>query len=49
MFVYAFLSLTMIRMIPVAICLIGSGMDKVTVGFIGWFGPRRSHAVRTSR
>lgn len=38
--VYALLSLTLIRMLPVALCLIGSGTDRVTVGFIGWFGPR---------
>lgn len=37
---YAVLSLTVIRMIPVALALIGSGMNKATVGFIGWFGPR---------
>ena len=37
---YALLSLTVIRMIPVALCLIGSGFDRITVGFIGWFGPR---------
>jgi len=37
---YAVLSLTVIRMLPVAISLIGAGMDWGTVGFIGWFGPR---------
>lgn len=37
---YALLSLTVIRMVPVALCLIGSGMDRATTGFIGWFGPR---------
>ncbi len=37
---YALLSLTVIRMVPVAISLIGTKMDLVTVGFIGWFGPR---------
>ena len=39
-FVYGVLSLTVIRMIPVAIALKGSGMCRATVGFIGWFGPR---------
>jgi NhaP-type Na+/H+ or K+/H+ antiporter len=34
------LSLTVIRMIPVAIALIGSGAQPATVGFLGWFGPR---------
>jgi len=37
---YAVLSLTIIRMVPVAVSLIGIGMDWSTVGFIGWFGPR---------
>jgi len=40
MLMYAFLSLTVIRMVPVAIALIGSGLDKFTVLFLGWFGPR---------
>lgn len=38
--VYAALSLTVIRMIPVGISMIGTGLDRVTVGFMGWFGPR---------
>ena len=38
--VYAVLSLTVVRMVPVALCLIGSRMDRDTVLFIGWFGPR---------
>jgi NhaP-type Na+/H+ or K+/H+ antiporter len=38
--VYAVLSLTVVRMVPVALCLIGSRMDRNTVLFIGWFGPR---------
>jgi sodium/hydrogen antiporter len=38
--VYAVLSLTFIRMVPVALSLIGSGLDRKTVWFIGWFGPR---------
>jgi sodium/hydrogen antiporter len=38
--VYAVLSLTVVRMVPVALSLIGSGMDRDTVLFIGWFGPR---------
>ena len=37
---YAILSLTVIRMIPVAIALIGSRLALPTVAFIGWFGPR---------
>ncbi len=38
--VYAVLSLTVVRMVPVALSLIGTGMDRDTVLFIGWFGPR---------
>ena len=37
---YAVLSLTVIRMLPVALSLLGSGADAATVLFIGWFGPR---------
>jgi NhaP-type Na+/H+ or K+/H+ antiporter len=39
-FLYALLSLTVVRMLPVAISLIGSGLDKTTIAFMGWFGPR---------
>jgi len=38
--VYAILSLTVVRMLPVAIALIGTGLRPSTVLFIGWFGPR---------
>ncbi|MGY1592456.1 cation:proton antiporter [Geodermatophilus sp. SYSU D00708] len=37
---YAVLSLTVVRMVPVTLALIGSGLDRPTVAFIGWFGPR---------
>ena len=37
---YALLSLTIIRMLPVAIAMFGSGARRQTVGFLGWFGPR---------
>ncbi|MFD5746559.1 cation:proton antiporter [Streptomyces sp. NPDC127033] len=37
---YAVLSLTVIRMVPVALALLGSGLDRRTVLFVGWFGPR---------
>lgn len=37
---YAVLSLTVIRMVPVALSLLGAGLDRKTVWFIGWFGPR---------
>ncbi len=38
--VYAVASLTLIRMVPVAISMIGSGLRLPTVLFLGWFGPR---------
>jgi NhaP-type Na+/H+ or K+/H+ antiporter len=38
--VYAVLSLTVVRCLPVAVSLIGSGFDWPTVLFLGWFGPR---------
>lgn len=37
---YAILSLTIIRMLPVAISLLGTELSWGTIGFIGWFGPR---------
>jgi NhaP-type Na+/H+ or K+/H+ antiporter len=37
---YAALSLTVVRMVPVAIALAGRGVRRPTVAFIGWFGPR---------
>ena len=37
---YAALSLTAIRMIPIALALVGTGVRLPTVGFLGWFGPR---------
>ena len=37
---YAVLSLTVIRMLPIALSLIGSGVRLPTQLFLGWFGPR---------
>jgi len=37
---YSFLSLTFIRMVPVALSLIGSRLPWYSVAFLGWFGPR---------
>lgn len=37
---YAGLSLTVVRMLPVAVALAGSGLRWPTVAYIGWFGPR---------
>jgi NhaP-type Na+/H+ or K+/H+ antiporter len=38
--VYAALSLTAVRMIPVTLALIGMNARRPTVSFLGWFGPR---------
>ncbi len=38
--IYALASLTVIRMIPVAMCLAGAKLDWRSIAFIGWFGPR---------
>lgn len=40
MLIYAIISLTVVRIIPVAISLIGTKYSKYTVLFMGWFGPR---------
>jgi NhaP-type Na+/H+ or K+/H+ antiporter len=37
---YAVLSLTVVRLIPVAIAMIGTGARRQTLAFLGWFGPR---------
>ncbi len=37
---YAVLSLTVVRMLPVAIAMLGTGARPVTLAFMGWFGPR---------
>ncbi len=37
---YAILSLTVVRMLPVAIALIRTRLSRATVLFMGWFGPR---------
>jgi NhaP-type Na+/H+ or K+/H+ antiporter len=37
---YAVLSLTVIRMAPVAVALLGARLSGATVLFAGWFGPR---------
>ena len=40
MWLYAIGSLTVTRMLGVAISTIGSGLQPISVLFIGWFGPR---------
>jgi sodium/hydrogen antiporter len=37
---YGVASLTLVRMLPVALAMAGTGLRRVTVGFLGWFGPR---------
>jgi NhaP-type Na+/H+ or K+/H+ antiporter len=37
---YAVLSLTLVRLLPVAVALIRTGLSGSTVLFMGWFGPR---------
>ncbi len=37
---YAVLSLTVVRMVPVAIALMGTRLSPASVMFMGWFGPR---------
>ena len=43
--VYAVLSLTVIRMVPVAISMLGTGARRPTVAFLGWFGPRGAASI----
>ncbi|MFD9306249.1 cation:proton antiporter [Streptomyces sp. NPDC060048] len=38
--VYALISLTVLRMLPVALALAGTGLRPASVAYIGWFGPR---------
>jgi NhaP-type Na+/H+ or K+/H+ antiporter len=37
---YVLLSLTVVRMLPVALSLLGTGLRPASVAFLGWFGPR---------
>lgn len=37
---FALLSLTVLRMGPVALSLLGTRLRAPTIGFLGWFGPR---------
>jgi sodium/hydrogen antiporter len=37
---YAVISLTLVRMVPVAAAVAGTGLRRDTVAFMGWFGPR---------
>ena len=39
-FLFGAIALTVVRMVPVALSLVGAGLDRETVAVIGWFGPR---------
>ncbi|WP_299822109.1 cation:proton antiporter [uncultured Jannaschia sp.] len=43
--VFAALALTVLRMGPVALALLGTGLRPATVAFLGWFGPRGMASV----
>jgi NhaP-type Na+/H+ or K+/H+ antiporter len=38
--VFAVAALTVLRMVPVALALLGTGVRPASVAFVGWFGPR---------
>ena len=40
MWVYAVLSLTLIRMVPVGMAMLGTRLHTSSILFLGWFGPR---------
>lgn len=40
MLLYALLSLTLVRMLPIAAALLGKGLRPESLLFVGWFGPR---------
>ena len=40
MYVYAALSLTLVRMLPVALVMLRTGFAPASVAYVGWFGPR---------
>ena len=42
---YAVLSLTLVRMLPVAVSMLGTGARRPTVAFLGWFGPRGAASI----
>jgi sodium/hydrogen antiporter len=37
---FAVLALSVGRMVPVAVALVGTGLSRPSVAFLGWFGPR---------
>jgi NhaP-type Na+/H+ or K+/H+ antiporter len=45
MILYAVLSLTLVRMLPVALAMLGSGLSRATYLYVGWFGPRGTASI----
>jgi sodium/hydrogen antiporter len=43
--VFVVLALTVARMVPVALALLGEGFTRTTIAFMGWFGPRGMASV----
>ena len=43
--IYALISLTIVRMIPVAISLVGKGLSISSKLYLGWFGPRGAASI----
>ena len=37
---YAVLSLTVVRLVPVTVSMLRTGLSRPTVAYVGWFGPR---------
>ena len=37
---YAVISLTLVRVLPVAVALVGTHLSSASIIFMGWFGPR---------
>ena len=46
---YALSSLSVVRMVPVALSLTRSGLRPATVAFLGWFGPRGLASILYAR
>ena len=46
---YAVSSLSVVRMVPVAVSLVRSGLRPETVAFVGWFGPRGLASILYAR
>ena len=46
---YALSSLSVVRMVPVALSLARSGLRPATVAFLGWFGPRGLASILYAR